>query len=568
MHIFNTGTLFANIDWLNRYSYMNVNLLTIDNNLAGKTGTSSFPSNSDSKTKGARFALNSDDEKLQVKNPEKPATDNIKEKAQNHKKTVSDSSQEFKQSVDKKLKSENPCNADNKAEPKEQNAIPDSFKQQNKQPNIIQFLLFENSIAAEQSKEGISKKIESKPGHQLTQIIANQHNDKSPPVTGHAEKSAQIKLLQTTEKGQLGLKTITTDASKSTPADKIQTGIQNNKKVTVLTKTIAETKSVTEKEAKELASGLSDKTDENTNRTRIKEQPSVNIDLAKVQNKFSEKQTEHSNINLEKHILTAETDAKANISQNISNLSNPNNKEAIPASNNFSENQSGQKLNITAVQVNAGQTKDQNILTSNKSHSQGFGQMLSQSNSQTLITEQSTAAKNTTIANPTGHSSSSYVSADIGRQILESVQQSISQQRTDHQITVRLNPPELGKVFIRFQQQDTELTGIMEVNRTQTRFEIEQALPQIIRNLADFGIQIKRLEVMLSNEQQSGQGALGNQSLQSGTAQQQYSGNPGTSGNDTGIHENNEWLSNNNSYENLSELQGTLITDGSINLLI
>jgi len=501
---------------------MNVNLLTIDNNLAGKTGTSSFPSNSDSKTKGARFALNSDDEKLQVKNPEKPATDNIKEKAQNHKKTVSDSSQEFKQSVDKKLKSENPCNADNKAEPKEQNAIPDSFKQQNKQPNIIQLLLFENSIAAEQSKEGISKKIESKPGHQLTQIIANQHNDKSPPVTGHAEKSAQIKLLQTTEKGQLGLKTITTDASKSTPADKIQTGIQNNKKVTVLTKTIAETKSVTEKEAKELASGLSDKTDENTNRTRIKEQPSVNIDLAKVQNKFSEKQTEHSNINLEKHILTAETDAKANISQNISNLSNPNNKEAIPASNNFSENQSGQKLNITAVQVNAGQTKDQNILTSNKSHSQGFGQMLSQSNSQTFITEQSTAAKNTTIA----------------------------------------------KVFIRFQQQDTELTGIMEVNRTQTRFEIEQALPQIIRNLADFGIQIKRLEVMLSNEQQSGQGALGNQSLQSGTAQQQYSGNPGTTSNDTGVRENNEWLSSNNSYENLSELQETLITDGSINLLI
>jgi flagellar hook-length control protein FliK len=167
-----------------------------------------------------------------------------------------------------------------------------------------------------------------------------------------------------------------------------------------------------------------------------------------------------------------------------------------------------------------------------------------------------------------GRSSSSDVSADIGRQILESVQRSISQQDANRQITVRLNPPELGKVVIRFQQQNAEITGLMEVNKAQTRFEIEQALPQIIRNLADCGIQIKRLEVMLSNEQQPGQGALGNQSLQSGTAQQQYSGNPGTSGNNTDVYDSNEWLTSNNGYENLSELQGALITDGSINLLI
>ena len=108
----------------------------------------------------------------------------------------------------------------------------------------------------------------------------------------------------------------------------------------------------------------------------------------------------------------------------------------------------------------------------------------------------------------------------------------------------------------------------MEVSKTQTRFEIEQTLPQIIRNLADSGIQIKRLEVTLSNEQQSGQGTSGNQSLQSGGPQQQYSGNPGTSGNDMDVHESNEWLAGNNSYENLSELQEALITEGSINMLI
>ena len=108
----------------------------------------------------------------------------------------------------------------------------------------------------------------------------------------------------------------------------------------------------------------------------------------------------------------------------------------------------------------------------------------------------------------------------------------------------------------------------MEVNKSQTRFEIEQALPQIMRNLANCGIHIKRLDVMLSNEQQPGQGTLGNQSLQYGGAQQQYSANQGTSGNDSAFNQNSEWLSSNNSYENLSELQEALITDGSINMLV
>jgi flagellar hook-length control protein FliK len=164
--------------------------------------------------------------------------------------------------------------------------------------------------------------------------------------------------------------------------------------------------------------------------------------------------------------------------------------------------------------------------------------------------------------------SSSDVSADIGKQILESVQRYMSQQGDEQQISVRLNPPELGKVLIKFQQHENELTGLMEVSKNQTRHEIEQTLPQIIRNLADSGIQIKRLEVVLSNEQQPGQGAFGNQSLQSGGSQQQHSGNPGTSGNDMDVQQSNEWLASNNSYEGLSELQETLITDSSINMLI
>jgi len=561
---------------------MNINLLTIDSNLTGITGTSPFPSKPDLKTEGIQFDLTLEDKKQQVGTIQNITSDNIKGKAQNNNKLINILPQGLQQLIDIIAKSENTFTVDNKTKPKEQNATIDSALQQNKQPNIIQIWLSENFITVEQNNEGIPKNIEDKFGHQLTQIIATQHNDNSIPVTGHTVKSEQIKLLHTLEKGQSGiktilptksmspngLKTITSDTSKSIPAGMIQIETQNNKEVPVSTKTIAEIKSTTEKGiTKELAPGISDNVGENTNRTGVKP-PSVNIKSTILPDKTSEKQSQHSNIDPGKPILTAKTDNNANTLQNISNLSNPSKKEAIPASNNLLENQSGQKINITAVQVTNGQTKEQSNSASNKGSSQSFEQMLSQTNSHILVTEPPVSAKNATKASSMGRSSSSEVSADIGKQILESVQKSISQQDNDHQITVRLNPPELGKVLIRFQQQDAEIIGHMEVNKPQTRLEIEQALPQIIRNLADCGIQIKRIEVILSNEQQSGQGSLGNQSLQSGGDQQHYSRNPGTAGNNTDVYESNEWFTGNNSYENLFELQRALVTDNSINLLI
>jgi flagellar hook-length control protein FliK len=161
--------------------------------------------------------------------------------------------------------------------------------------------------------------------------------------------------------------------------------------------------------------------------------------------------------------------------------------------------------------------------------------------------------------------SSSDVSAGIGKQILESIHSSLSQQGQNQQITVRLNPPELGKVFIKFQEQDAQITGLLEVSKAQTRYEIEQALPQIIRDLADCGIQIKRVEVLLSNGEESEQQALKDQSPQNGWAQQQDSANPGAGANNTPA---NEWLTNDNSYTELHEHQEMFVSDHSINMLI
>ena len=622
---------------------MNISLLTIDSTLAATTGASSTLPKPDEIRKGAKFSLTPDDEHPQVNSLEKPKADNVRDEVQNREEFISKSPQEFTQSIRKRPKSENPCDDENITEPKEQSAASGTIKQTNEQQNLIKRWLAEHIVAVQQGKEGTATKIDPNAGWQLAQIIANTRTGKSPPVTGHAVKSAEIKLLHSTEKGQLGLKTVlpttsegqnglktvlpetpkSTIAGKKQPetgnntdklsvspkaiaetksvtengntkelvpellantgksttlpetpksalAGKKQPGTGNNTdKLSVLARTIAETKSVTEKgNTKELAPELPANTGKSTTNNSGKTS-AVNINLPTIQAKASEMQLQPAGIDPEKPVPTEETEAKTTASEILSKLLNPNGKETTHTGNNLSENQSVQKLNIAAVQVSTGQTKDQGNSTSNKNTSQGFEQMLSHNTPQTLITEQTpAAARNAMTANMPGQNSSSNVSADIGKQILESIHSSISQQGAERQITIRLNPPELGKVSITFRQQDAELTGLMEVSKAQTRIEIEQTLPQIIRNLADSGIQIKRLEVMLSNEEQSGQGTHGNQSTQSGGTHQQNSANPGTPENNQNINESNEWLASNNSYENLSELQEALITDGSIDMLV
>jgi len=91
---------------------------------------------------------------------------------------------------------------------------------------------------------------------------------------------------------------------------------------------------------------------------------------------------------------------------------------------------------------------------------------------------------------------------NVGEQILESVQASLTQ--GDTQIVVRLRPPELGTVVVRFRAQDSHLEGILEVGRSETRHEIERALPDVIRGLQDAGIPIRRFDVTVGDAPERG----------------------------------------------------------------
>jgi len=86
----------------------------------------------------------------------------------------------------------------------------------------------------------------------------------------------------------------------------------------------------------------------------------------------------------------------------------------------------------------------------------------------------------------------------VGEQILDSVQAAAV--RADKQVTVRLNPPELGSVTVRFQEDKGQITGVLEVSKDQTRHEVEQALPQVVRGLQEAGVLVRRLEVVVGDQ--------------------------------------------------------------------
>jgi hypothetical protein len=106
---------------------------------------------------------------------------------------------------------------------------------------------------------------------------------------------------------------------------------------------------------------------------------------------------------------------------------------------------------------------------------------------------------------------------DVAEQILDSLRASVMQ--GNRQIVIRLQPPELGTVIVRLREQDRHLDGRLEVGESDTRLEIERALPEVVRSLQEAGIPIRRFEVMTDNrpEQDIGRGL----SQQDGGAGQQ-----------------------------------------------
>jgi len=87
-------------------------------------------------------------------------------------------------------------------------------------------------------------------------------------------------------------------------------------------------------------------------------------------------------------------------------------------------------------------------------------------------------------------------------QIIDSIRLNIDSPQ--QQIYISLNPPELGRVRIMFRQINGEITGLLEAENRQTKYDIEQSLPQIVASLHQCGVQVGRVNVILNDQNQQG----------------------------------------------------------------
>ncbi len=259
---------------------------------------------------------------------------------------------------------------------------------------------------------------------------------------------------------------------------------------------------------------------------------------------------------------------KRNLTANTANQQNSATAQLLGKGNNHADNAAGDSSagnpNRSQVQIpgsSAGQGNNSDTGGSGTDAS-GINQVISGSGMQASGADRFAEISAQTTRN-TGDASPDKISAGIGDQIQESIKTSFSRDAGDQQITIRLNPPELGKVFIKFHEQQDQITGLLEVSKAQTRYQIEQALPQILKNLQDSGIAVKRLEVSLTD--QSEQQAYKDQSLQDGWSGQNHFQGDSDDNSDAGAA--NEWLTNPGMYTS-TEPYEMLVTDKSINVLV
>ncbi len=131
---------------------------------------------------------------------------------------------------------------------------------------------------------------------------------------------------------------------------------------------------------------------------------------------------------------------------------------------------------------------------------------------------------------------------DVATGLKEQLNQSIrsSLRQNGHEITIRLNPPELGRLSIKFEQTGNELTGLLQATRAETRAEIQNAIPHILKSLQDAGIHVKSLDVTLNDTDTTGR-----QSSKQQWFQNSWSAQNGSSDSSPGRSQHNPYYQNN-----------------------
>ncbi len=94
------------------------------------------------------------------------------------------------------------------------------------------------------------------------------------------------------------------------------------------------------------------------------------------------------------------------------------------------------------------------------------------------------------------------VTDSAGKQVVTAIQAQINSPSPQQEVTITLNPPELGKVKISFQQNNGEITGLLEVERPRTQSDIQKELPQVLMALQSAGVQVRKLDIVTQSPNQ------------------------------------------------------------------
>ncbi len=160
-------------------------------------------------TNATRFSPSADDTPPPHNTLEPTTTDNTPFITRNE--PVNKPTQDFRHTLRETLMSKTPPQDQDNTKPEKQDlpsAIP-SKADPTQSPSAPEAPITLGALVKEATTT-----MEPKTGRQLAQLITELKDGKIPPVTGKAAKSAQIKLLATTDKGQLGLKTVLPEASR------------------------------------------------------------------------------------------------------------------------------------------------------------------------------------------------------------------------------------------------------------------------------------------------------------------------------------------------------------------
>lgn len=127
--------------------------------------------------------------------------------------------------------------------------------------------------------------------------------------------------------------------------------------------------------------------------------------------------------------------------------------------------------------------------------------------------------------------------APAGEQIVRVVEQSPA--RAGQEITLRLSPPELGRVKLTFRAEGNDLRATLEVESVRTMSHLQREMPSLMQRLTDSGVQLRRLDFVLADGSANQQQAHNPLAGQQGFWNQQPAGSGGGLGSaqGTGVDE-------------------------------